>query len=131
MARAGIHSSDIETCGLSYSALLELWLGPCNSSVFDSTEQLRDAWIRGRDVAMRLWGSHGRRPMAWWCFEAPGLGLRWPGYDAETRYLLETNTLSEAERAELPRELIQRWTAAARRRARARGAAPEKAQGFS
>src|SRR5262245_33126190 len=101
-------NSDIETCGLTYSELQELWLGPCNGSVFTSTEELRDAWARGRAVVMRLWGSHGRRPQAWWCFEAPDLGLKWPGYDHEQSYLYEHNVLSEAEQVELEREWIQK-----------------------
>jgi hypothetical protein len=146
MARAVIHS-DIESCGLTYSELQELHLGPCNGSVFDTPEQLRDAWVRGRAVVMRLWGSGGRRPQAWWCFEAPGLGLSWPGYDREQSYLFEHNVLEETERAQLlvgwreefeqacslestgakkdhldwadvPHSLRQRWSAARRRRGR-------------
>jgi hypothetical protein len=79
MARAGIHNSDIEACGLTYSELQELWLGPCNGgSVFASTEELRAAWATGRAVVMRLWAARGRRPMAWWCFDAPDLNLKYP-----------------------------------------------------
>src|SRR5215472_4058749 len=97
MARTA-HNSDIDGCGLTYSELQELWLGPCNGgSVFDTPEQLRDAWIRGRAVVMRLWARGGRRPQAWWCFEAPGLGLTWPGYDAEPAYLFERNVLEKTE----------------------------------
>ena len=108
MARPIVHNDDIEACGLTYSELQELWLGPCNGSVFDTTEQLRAAWASGRAVVMRLWGSHGRRPQGWWCFEAPGLGLTWPGYDRERSYLYEHNVLSQQERSELEAE----WRAA-------------------
>jgi hypothetical protein len=145
--RVGAKVSDIDSCGLTFSELQELWLGPCNGSVFNSTEELRDAWDRGRAVAMRLWGSGARRPMAWWCFEAPGLGLKWPGYDHEQSYLFEHNALSETEHeqllagwrrdfedasllkdavarqkhldwADVPHSLRRRWTAARRRRAK-------------
>jgi hypothetical protein len=98
-------AGDIDSCGLTYSELQELWLGPCNGSVFDTTEQLRAAWDRGRDVVMRLWATNGKRPMAWWCFEAPGLGLTWPGYDHQQSYLYEHNVLSETERE----QLLARW----------------------
>jgi hypothetical protein len=82
--------------------LQELWLGPGpDGSVFDSTEDLCSAWEEHRDECLRLWGQHGRRPMAWWCFDAPGLGLKWPGHDHEQAYLFEAGILSEAERAEL------------------------------
>jgi len=149
--RVGAKASDIDSCGLTFSELQELWLGPCNGgSVFDSPEQLHDAWERGRAVAMRLWcSSNGRRPMAWWCFEAPGLGLKWPGYHNQQSYLFEHNALSETEHeqllagwrrdfedaclledavarrehldwADVPHSLRRRWTAARRRRSKLR-----------
>jgi hypothetical protein len=131
---------------LTLSELQELWLGPCNGSVFNSAEELRAAWASGRAVVMRLWADT-RRPMAWWCFEAPGLALKYPGYDAERSYLWRAGVLSEAERIKLeaewrrdfddaarktsakerrehlafhdvPAELIEAWTPARRRRAR-------------
>ena len=153
----GAKVSDIEACGLSYSELQELWLGPSHDgSCFDSREQVQDAWIRGRDVVMRLWGSGGRRPQAWWCFEAPGLGLTWPDYDAEPAYLFERNVLEKTECEQLlagwrrdfedaclledavarrkhldwagvPHSLRQRWQAARRRRER-RSASPSAPQ---
>jgi len=99
-------SEDIDNCGLTYSQLMELWLGPGpDGSLFDSTEHLRDAWTSCRTLVMRLWGQHGRRPQIWWCLDAPGLGLKWPGYDREQSYLFEMGILSEAERA----ELLHRW----------------------
>src|SRR5262249_14579976 len=51
---------------------------------------------------MRLWGSHGRRPMAWWEFDAGD--LKHPGYDRERSTLWRANVLSEAERTELEAE---------------------------
>jgi hypothetical protein len=137
-------ASDIDECGLSFSELQELWLGPCNGSVFSSPEELRDAWERGRAVVMRLWAHGGKRPMAWWRYEAPALGLEWPGLDRQRSFLYVAGALTAEERTELerewrrefdaargrdsterrahhmhhdiPRELVKRWSAAARRR---------------
>lgn len=82
--------------------LMEMWLGPShNGSVFDSPEALRAAWETHRDEVMRLWGQHGRRPMAWWCFDAPGLGLMWPGYFRQQSYLFDAGVLEEPERVAL------------------------------
>jgi hypothetical protein len=97
-------SEDIAACGLTLSELQELWLGPGPlGSLFHSREELQDAWIQGRDVVMRLWGSHGRRPQAWWCFDAPGLGLKWPTYNYEQSYLYTSGVLTEVEKVELER----------------------------
>ena|SRR5215471_1739778 len=79
---------------------------------------------------MRLWATNGRRPMAWWCFDAPGLGLKWPGRDREQSYLFEAGVLSETECDELlrfwrrdwadvPHSLRQQWQAERRHRGRA------------
>ena len=105
---------------------------------------------------MRLWARDGKRPLAWWCFEAPDLGLEWPGYFRQQSYLFEHNALGEEECAELvagwreeferacsledasarkshldwadvPHSLRQRWQAARRRRARQPAASAEEA----
>jgi hypothetical protein len=57
----------------------------------------RDAWARNRD---RILASHrhGRRPMAWWRFEAP---IKFPGYEHQQSALFEAGLLTEEERAEL------------------------------
>jgi hypothetical protein len=129
---------------LTLSELQELWLGahPTTGSCFGTREELVAAWAAGRAVVMRLWGSHGRRPMAWWEFEAGD--LRYPGYDHEKSVLYTAGKLTEAERAELevvwreafdqargksakerrehlahhdvPNELIERWQGERRRR---------------
>ena len=128
------------------SKLQELWLGPhpTTGSLFNSREELVQAWQEHRDEIMRQWGSHGRRPMAWWEFEAGE--LEHPGYDRERSCLYEHNVLTAAERAELevtwreafdrargksakerreayefadiPNELIERWQGARRRRSK-------------
>jgi len=157
--RAIAKASDIDSCGLTLSELQELWLGahPTTGSHFRSREELVAAWEAGRAVTMRLWGSHGRRPMGWWEFEAGD--LEHPGYFHERSYLYERNVLSQQERTELeaewrrafdavkgegaserrehyehhdiPAELITAWSAerkaARRRRGRQRAAPPEEA----
>jgi hypothetical protein len=104
MPRAIAPDNDIDNCGLTYDELQELWLGPTHTgSCFGSREELEQAWEQNQDLVMRLWGRHARKPQAWWCFHAPQLGLRWPGYDREQSYLFEAGALSEAERTELVR----------------------------
>jgi hypothetical protein len=82
-------------------AEMDLWLGPSPylAPVFDSDEQRRELWFRHRDQMMEQHGSRGRRPVAWWRYEA--CELRWPGYDRERSTLYEAGLLGEAERAEL------------------------------
>jgi len=100
--RATVRTGDIDACGLTLSELQELWLGACNSSVFNSPEELRDAWARGRDVAMRLWARDGRRPQGWWAFEAGD--LRYPGYNRERSTLWRAGKLSPGEKEGLETE---------------------------
>src|SRR5262245_12974140 len=86
---------------LSGTTEMDLWLGPSPNlpPAFDSDEQRRELWFRHRERLMELLGSHGRRPMAWWRYEAGE--LRYPGYDRERSTLYEAGLLAEAERAEL------------------------------
>ena len=88
---------------MTHTQQLELWLGPGNGgSSFESDDHRHEVWFRYRDELMRQWGSHGRRPLAWWQFEAPEKGLRFPGYAHERSALYEfTDILSAEERAEL------------------------------
>ena len=157
MPRATASKDDIESCGLSFSELQELWLGVGpNGSLFHDEAELRAAWERGRDVCMRIWASGGRRPQAWWYLEAPALGLKWPGYHNQQSYLFEHNALSETECeqllagwrkdfegaclledaaarrqhldwADVPHSLRRRWTTARRRRERRSAALPGEA----
>ena len=99
-----VSGGDLDTCGLTFGQLQELWLGCGESgSLFSGEEELRAAWDRARGVVMRIWANNGRRPQAWWYFDAPGLGLTWPGYDRQQSYLFARNVLSETERTELLR----------------------------
>src|SRR5262249_50596531 len=90
--------------GTGLSQLQELWLGPNSSygSLFSSREELQTAWEQNRAEVMRLWGSHGRRPMAWWEFDAED--LKHPGYDRERSTLWRAGVLAAEEKAELERE---------------------------
>jgi hypothetical protein len=56
-------------------------------------------WFRHRDRLMQSFGVRGRRPLAWWAYEAKD--LRWPGHDREQSTLYEAGVLAEAERVEL------------------------------
>jgi len=58
--------------------MMELWLGPSHisGSSFESDEHRRETWFRFRDQVMRLWGKNGKRPMAWWLYEAAEWGYR-------------------------------------------------------
>src|SRR5262249_12066035 len=90
----------------------ELWLGPNRNmgSSFENETHRRETWFRFRDRLMQQWGRHGRRPLAWWIYEAPEKGLRYPGSDYERSILWETpGVLTEQERAELEREWRCEW----------------------
>lgn len=79
--------------------LQELWLGVGNQpSVFNSDDACRSAWARHRAVLMQQYGSHGRRPLAWWRYEAGN--LRWSGYERERSTLYDANKLTAIERSE-------------------------------
>jgi hypothetical protein len=123
--RVGAKVSDIDSCGLTLSELQELWLGahPTTGSCFSTREELVAAWAAGRAVVMRLWGSHGRRPMAWWEFDAGD--LKHPGYDRERSTLWRAGVLSESERTELEAEWRQAFDAAKGKAAKERREAYE------
>ena len=132
---------------------MELWLGPnpTQGSLFNSREELQTAWETHRAELMARWGSHGRRPAAFYEFEFDGVR---PSYATERSTLWRIGLLSEAERTEVeaeweaafaeargmaaqerrehfahhdvPDELIREWTAA-RKRPRRQAAASEEA----
>jgi hypothetical protein len=90
----------VDPLDLSPDQAQELWLGASyDGSVFASEEERHAAWRKHRDRLMALWGKGGRRPLAWWCYEAGELD--YPGYDFERSTLFEAGRLTEPERAEL------------------------------
>jgi hypothetical protein len=80
--------------------LQELWLGPNldQGSLFNSREELKQSWQRHRTEAMRIWGSHGRRPRAFYEFEWQGDP---PPYDNEQSCLWRAGTLGPEEKLEV------------------------------
>ena len=88
-----------ERAHLSPSQLQELWLGPSHEgSVFETREELEDAWKRGRDRVMAEHGRNGRRPLAFYEFEVP---FAHPGLVRERSTLWRAGVLADDERVEL------------------------------
>ena len=77
---------------------MELWLGPCRSSAFSDDAARHRAWKENRDRLMKLFAKGGRRPQAWWAFEA---SFKFPGFNREKSALWETGLLGAAEAREL------------------------------
>jgi hypothetical protein len=69
---------------------------------FRTEAEYRDAWVRNRDRFLDRY-RRGRRPMAWWRFEAGD--LRYPGYDRERSVLYASGHLDEDEAA----ALVTQW----------------------
>jgi hypothetical protein len=60
---------------------MELWMGRSrHGSAFRDDEQARRLWVEHRDRLMQLFANNGRRPQAWWKFEAP---FKYPGFNRE------------------------------------------------
>jgi hypothetical protein len=72
---------------------------------FHSEEEHRDAWLRNRDRFLAQY-RYGRRPQAWWQFEAP---IPYPGYDCEQSTLYDAGLLGDEERAQLVSEWRQEF----------------------
>jgi hypothetical protein len=66
--------------------------------LFSNDEQAREAWFLNRERLMRLFAFGGRRPLAWWKFEAK---IPWPGFNRERSTLWEANLLGATERRQL------------------------------
>jgi hypothetical protein len=83
---------------------LEMWLGPARHRppAFRSEEERRELWFRHRDRLLALFGQQGRRPLAWWRYEAP---LPYPGDDNETAALYEAGLLGADEL----NEVLSEW----------------------
>jgi hypothetical protein len=94
----------------------ELWLGRSqHGSTFASDEERRSLWFEHRDRLMQLFANNGRRPQAWWKFEAP---FTYPGFNQEKSTLwaagllgaAEARTLEEDWRQEFDRSLAPGFT---------------------
>jgi hypothetical protein len=83
---------------------MELWLGPSHhiGSTVRDDDQRRRLWVENRDRFMQLFAHGGRRPMAWWQFEAP---FKYPGFNLERSTLWAAGLLGAAE----ARTLEQDW----------------------
>jgi hypothetical protein len=83
---------------LTHTQEMELWLGPSHhGSAFRSRTELHQAWLTHRDRVMAAHAKWGRRPMAWWEFEAP---FPRPS-DRERSALFEAGLLGVEEREQL------------------------------
>jgi hypothetical protein len=83
---------------LTHTQEMELWLGPSHhGSAFRSRTELHQAWLKHRDRVMAAHAKWGRRPMAWWEFEAP---FPRPS-DRERSALFEAGLLGVEEREQL------------------------------
>jgi hypothetical protein len=122
---------------------MDFWMGEGprdNPQPFANPAARKAAWLRHRHRLIgTLPSSPGRRPLAFWQYDAP---MRWPGYDAERSTIYEAGLLGDDERAALeaewrrefdraqrlptgearrghlrwadvPDELVRRWTLAA------------------
>ena len=79
---------------------MALWLGVGrNGFPFADEDEVEELWTRHRERIMADHARNGRRPQAWWWFEAPPLGLDYPGYETEASYLYEHGQLGAEESA--------------------------------
>jgi len=84
----------------------EMWLGVGhNGSVFPTEETARRYWIENRDRLMPELAVNGKRPMAWWHWDGPKIGLSFPGLEEQGALLYEAHELEELEE----RELVAWW----------------------
>jgi hypothetical protein len=88
---------------LGYGQRMFLLYGPADrwDDAFADEGEVREAWKAHRAHILSHY-QHGRRPMAWWRFEAP---FPYPGYDKECAALFEAGLLGEEERE----QLVAQW----------------------
>lgn len=78
---------------------MELWLGRSHrGSAFSDDDQRRQLWFEHRERLMEYWANGGRRPQAWWRFEAP---IPYPGFNLEKSTLWAAGLLGAAEARQL------------------------------
>jgi hypothetical protein len=95
---------------LSYGQRMFLLYGPADrwNDAFADDGEVCEAWKAHRAHILSHY-QHGRRPMAWWRFEAP---IPYPGYDKECAALFETGLLGEEEREQLVAQWFVHFTRA-------------------
>src|SRR5262245_18104272 len=78
----------------------ELWVGPSHriGSTFSDDNARRRCWVENRERMMQLFAHNGRRPQAWWAFEAP---FKYPGFNLERSTLWAAGLLDKAEARQL------------------------------
>jgi hypothetical protein len=114
-------------------------------SYFPDSEAAEAAWARHRDWLLQEFGSHGKRPLGWYFFERPDVPF---DVDRESSILWAHGVLGDAEKAalegwwktefeaahargldakrrrqhyawaDIPAELVRKWTAQRRRKAK-------------
>src|SRR5262245_5674805 len=99
---------------LSKGEELDLLLGTdTDGPVFLDEDERREAWEQHRDYVMARWSSHGKRPLAWWDYEAPIPRPRDPEYEEaalweaglltpKEAHVLETRWREEFDRCHKP-----------------------------
>jgi len=81
---------------------LELWLGAGGKpSTFANDDERRRMWFEHRDRLLRWFAHDGRRPQAWWKFEAP---FKYPGFNQERSTLWAAGLLGGAEARALEKD---------------------------
>jgi hypothetical protein len=83
-------------CDISGIAEMRLWLGPLAGD-----EEERRLWFEHRTRLLEWFGGNGRRPQAWWRYEAP---FKYPGFSREKSALWEAGLLGAEEAAQLEQE---------------------------
>jgi len=100
---------------LSHQQEMELWFGPRGkTSAFANDDERKRIYFEQRDKWLRYWANNGRRPMAWWEFEAP---FKYPGFNRERSTLYtagllgadESKQLEEYWHTEFERSVTKPW----------------------
>lgn len=80
---------------------MALWLGVGRNGSFPfaDEDEAAELWVRHKPRIMEAHARNGRRPYAWWVYEAETLGLDYPGYETEASYLYEHGQLGAEETA--------------------------------
>jgi hypothetical protein len=93
----------VSAIGITPLQEMDLWLGPSyHGSAFSTDQERRRLWAAHRERIMEYWGQDGRRPQAWWRYDAPH--IPYPGYARERSALFEAGLLTKSEAKALTAE---------------------------